>query len=148
MTLTSSIANTSSATTSVSVPRITMSSLVLIGTTKDEKTGVTIGRYRLPSGDTRYPLELQLKIQLVNGVRRCQGTLSSFVKIDDSVSGESAYTPISCGLWVNVPDVLVNLADVAQFVMNTVGVILGTVTTGSPDYKVLSNLLYGVPGIS
>lgn len=148
MSITSSIANLSTSTTSVNVQRLNSTLMVASGIQEDPKSGLSIANFRLPSGDARYPLVVSPKIQKVGGQKRMSIKLQSYVQIDDSVSGLSTFTPIDAILAVNAPDVQVDLADVGNLVNNLYGLFLGTVTTGSPDWKVLSNLLYGVPSLT
>lgn len=147
MALTSDIANLSTTTTSVNVPRIATSGLTLVGSSVDQKTGVSTSLYRLPSGDSRYPLTLTMKVQEQNGVRRCSVNVQTFVAITDDVSGLISYFPINTVFAFNCPNVLIDLADLGTLLGNTFGFLLGTVTTGSPDWKQASNLLFGVPAI-
>lgn len=148
MSLTSSIANLSTSTTSVNVQRLNSATMVSSGIQEDPKSGLSVANFRLPSGDARYPLTVSPKIQKTGGQKRMSIKLQSYIQVDDSVTGLSTFTPIDAILAVNAPDVLLDLADAGNLVNNLFGLFLGTVTTGSPDWKVLSNLLYGVPSLT
>lgn len=147
MTFSSDIANLSTTTTSVNVPRISTVGLSLVGSNTDAKTGISTSTYRLASGDSRYPLTLIFKVQDQGGVRRCSVKVQTYVAVTDSVTGGIEYSPIDAIVAFNCPSVLLDLADVATLLGNTFGFLLGTVTTGTPDWKQASNLLFGVPAI-
>lgn len=147
MTFTSSIVGVDTTTTSVNVQRLNANNITLTGTNVDLKTGISQANYRVVSGDSRYPLQLTLRVQTQGTVRRCSARIQSYVKVDDSVTGTSEYYPVDSLIAFNLPDALIDLADVATLICNTFGVVLGTVTTGTPDYSVVSNLMFGVPKV-
>lgn len=145
MSLSSEIANVSTTTTDVAVARIANANFVLVGSFSDPKTGVNQNTYRLAAGDSRYPLQLIMKVQDQGGQRRCSANISTYVKVDDSVSGVSDYYPINSLFAFNVPQALVDTADLGAFLSNVFGTLLGTVTTKVPDWSSALNLLFGIP---
>lgn len=147
MTFSSSIVGVDTTTTSVDVQRLNPSNISLTGTSVDLKSGVSQAQYRIVSGDSRYPLQLTLRVQVQGAIRRCSAKIQSYVKVDDSVTGASEFHLVDAIVAFNLPDALIDLADVATLVCNAYGVLLGTVTTGTPDYAVISNLMFGVPKI-
>jgi len=147
MTFTSSIVGVDTTPTTVSVQRLNPSNISLTGTTVDVKSGVSQATYKIVTGDSRYPLQLMLRVQTQGTVRRCSARIQSYVKVDDSVTGVSEYYPIDSLVAFNLPDALIDLADVATLICNAYGVLLGTVAAGTPDYAVVSNLMFGVPKI-
>lgn len=148
MTITSSIPGIVTSTTDVKIPLFNVASLRQTAFSGDAKNGAS--KYVLATGDSRYPVTVDIRSKTagVDGAQtRCSVSISAWVNVSNSVTGEEVYAPVNAMVAFNIPTVLVDTPDAGALIANVFSLLLGTLTAEVPDFAPVGSMLFGITAL-
>lgn len=148
MTVTYSIDHCPTTTESVNVEVAPKSEFALIRTYTDNTSGELVSEYRLASGDELYPATVAyrygIQTRKTGNVRRISVTFYTWATKTDSVAGTVEYEPINSTIQFILPaQMTIEVADLDDFLGNTLSFMYGSVSAGARSTGYLQALLYG-----
>ena len=151
MSTTYSLDHVSASVEDVSVETAAKSEMTLQSTTTDPKTGESVSKYVLPSGDNAYPATITYRSSVAKrsqgDVRNCSMTFSTWATSDDGL-GTVVKKPLLASFNLQAPaDMTIEVADADDLIGNAFSFLYLSVTAKVRDTTWLQKLLYGIPQV-
>lgn len=153
MTITYDIDHLPGSTESVTVGVAPKSSMALISSDIDQKTGEVTAKYVINTGDPSYPAIATFRTALqrrADGVfRRISVTFETWASVTNSTTEEVVRKKISGTISALVPaDVTIEVADLDNFLAEVYSFTYASVSSGTRSTTYLGKLLFGSPQVA
>jgi len=119
--------------------------------TERSADGATVATFIVDTSDPQEEILIVVRMKDIPGkngaptTRQSTITLNTWAHDADSVTGEVVSNPISAGIFLNVPLMGLEVADLAVMVRNVFSLTYSTLTSKVPDTGIISKFILSLP---